>query len=154
VLDNTATSMTGFQPHPGTGKNALGEPVEPLDIPSICKGFGIETEVVDPFEFEEAAAVLYDAVQSDELKVIVFQHQCQLIQTRELAEERPRMIIDQNICVGDDCGCARLCSRVFACPALIWDQEAGKAVIDEVVCARCGLCVNVCPQNAIKVEEI
>jgi indolepyruvate ferredoxin oxidoreductase alpha subunit len=93
-------------------------------------------------------------VQSGELKVIVFRHQCQLIQARELAEERPRVFIDQELCVGDGCGCVRLCSRVFACPALIWDLEAGAAMIDEVVCARCGLCVNVCPQNAIKVEEI
>jgi len=152
VLDNSATSMTGFQPHPGTGKNALGEPVEPLDIPGICKGFGVDTETVDPFDFEEAVAMLYDSLQENKLKVLIFKHKCQLIEQRELTEERSRVYIDPEVCVGDSCGCMRLCSRVFGCPALIWDQERGVAVIDEVVCNRCGLCVKVCPQGAIKLE--
>ena len=144
--------MTGFQPHPGTGKNALGEPVEPLDIPTICKAFGIDTAVVDPFDFSAAVAVLYDALQAGELKVLIFRHKCQLIETRELAAPRPRVYVDQNLCVGDACGCMRLCSRVFGCPGLIWDFEHARATIDEVVCTRCGLCQSVCPQGAIKVE--
>jgi len=153
VLDNTATSMTGFQPHPGTGKNALGEPVEALDIPTVCKGFGVETEIVDPFDFEKAVAILYDSLQENKLKVLIFQHKCQLIEQKELTEQRERVYIDPEICVGDDCGCMRLCSRVFGCPALIWDADNGVAQIDEVVCNKCGLCVNVCPQGAIKIEE-
>ncbi|HUT52092.1 MAG TPA: indolepyruvate ferredoxin oxidoreductase subunit alpha [bacterium] len=152
VLDNTATSMTGFQPHPGTGKNALGEPAPALDIPTVCKGFGIDAAIVDPFDFKEAVAMLYDAVQEDKLKVLIFRHKCQLIEQRELEAPRPRVYIDQQVCVGDSCGCMRLCSRVFGCPALIWDAAAGRAIIDEVVCTRCGVCVNVCPQGAIKLE--
>jgi indolepyruvate ferredoxin oxidoreductase alpha subunit len=152
VLDNTATSMTGFQPHPGTGKNALGEPVEALDIPTVCKGFGIDTQIVDPFDFKEAVAMLYDALQEDKLKVLIFRHKCQLIEQRELEAPRPKVFIDPQVCVGDSCGCMRLCSRVFGCPALIWDAAAGRAVIDEVVCTRCGACINVCPQGAIKLE--
>jgi indolepyruvate ferredoxin oxidoreductase alpha subunit len=152
VLDNTATAMTGFQPHPGTGKNALGEPVEALDIPTVCQGFGIDAKVVDPFDFKEAVAALYDALQEDKLQVLIFRHKCQLIEQRELEAPRPKVVIDQKICVGDSCGCMRLCSRVFGCPALIWDAQAGRAVIDEVVCTRCGVCVNVCPQGAIKLE--
>jgi len=153
VLDNTATSMTGFQPHPGTGRNALGEPVEPLDIPTICQAFGIETEIVDPFDFEEAVTAVYDALKAHELKVIIFRHKCQLIETRELEKPRPKVCVDPELCVGDHCGCMRLCSRVFGCPALIWDAEHERAMIDEVVCARCGVCVNVCPQGAIKVDS-
>jgi ferredoxin len=37
--------------------------------------------------------------------------------------------------------------------ASILDVQAGRATIDEVVCTRCGACVNVCPQGAIKMEE-
>jgi len=152
VLDNSATAMTGFQPHPGSGKNALGEPRPPLDIGAICKAFGIETEIVDPFDFEEAVSVLYDTLQEAEIKVLIFKQKCQLVQQRELDEARPKVYIDPQVCVGDACGCMRFCSRVFGCPALIWDAEAEKAVIDEVVCNSCGVCVNVCPQGAIKVE--
>jgi len=38
---------------------------------------------------------------------------------------------------------------VFSCPGLVWDKEAGKAMIDEAVCSGCGLCAGVCPQGAI-----
>ncbi len=153
VLDNSATSMTGFQPHPGTGKDARGQPVEPLDIPKICRGFGIETQIVDPFELQEAVAVTYDALQANELEVLIFRHKCQLIETRELAEPLPRVSVNPDICLGDACGCMRLCSRVFGCPGLIWDDKAQKALVDDVVCTRCGFCVQVCPQGAIQLEE-
>jgi indolepyruvate ferredoxin oxidoreductase alpha subunit len=154
VLDNTATSMTGFQPHPGTGKNALGEPVEPLDIPAICRAFGVDTKIVDPFNLEEAVATLYDALQEDKLQALIFRHKCQLIEGRELKAPRPRVYIDPQACVGDACGCMRLCSRVFGCPGLIWDAAAGKAVVDEVICTRCGVCLSVCPRGAIRQEAI
>ncbi len=153
VLDNGGTAMTGFQPHPGTGKNAMGEEVEPIPIERICQGIGIPTEVVDPFNLEEAIKVLDDALESGELKVLIFRHKCALIEARERKEEKPRVYVDQEICLGDECGCNRFCSRVFACPALIWNPEKKKAEIDEVVCTRCGVCVQICPRGAIKIEE-
>lgn len=153
VLDNSATSMTGFQPHPGTGNNALGEKVDPVEIEGICKGIGIETEVVDTFDIDAAVSVLYDALQEDKLKVLIFRHMCNLVEGRLRKEELPLVYVDQDICLGDQCGCMRLCSRVFGCPALIWDDKKKKATIDEVVCTRCGLCVDICPQGAIKLDE-
>jgi len=153
VLDNGGTAMTGFQPHPGTGKNALGEEVEPIPIERICQGIGVPCEVVDPFEIEKAIKVLDDALEAGELKVLVFRHKCALIEGRERKEEKSRVYVDQEICIGDECGCNRFCSRVFACPALIWDANKKKAQIDEVVCTRCGVCVQICPRGAIKIEE-
>jgi len=35
---------------------------------------------------------------------------------------------------------------------IIWDAEAGKAMIDEVVCTGCGVCATLCPSGAIIVE--
>ena len=32
VLDNSTTAMTGHQPHPGTGKNMMGDIVTKMDI--------------------------------------------------------------------------------------------------------------------------
>jgi indolepyruvate ferredoxin oxidoreductase alpha subunit len=153
VLDNSATAMTGFQPHPGTGLNALGEDVEPVPVESICRGVGVDTEVVDPFNIDEAVPILYDALQEGKLKVLVFRHMCNLVEGRLRKEDLPRVYVDPDICLGDECGCMRLCSRVFGCPALIWDDNNKKAMIDEVVCTRCGLCVDICPQGAIKTEE-
>ena len=56
VLDNTATAMTGFQPHPGTGRTATGEEtimVKPEDIARAC---GVKfVEVIDPFDLKKAS---------------------------------------------------------------------------------------------------
>ncbi len=153
VLDNSGTAMTGFQPHPGTGKNALGQQVEPVSIEKVCAGIGLTVQAVDPFEFEQALKILEDALETDQLRVLVFRHKCALIEGRERKEDQPRVIIDQEICLGDACGCNRFCSRVFACPALIWDNIKQKAAIDEVVCTRCGVCLKICPKGAIKLEQ-
>ncbi len=60
-----------------------------------------------------------------------------------------RFVVDPARCLGDACGCARLCSRVFSCPANLWDESSGKARIDEVLCVGCGVCAAICPQGAI-----
>lgn len=153
VLDNSGTAMTGFQPHPGTGKNALGEPTDQVSMEKICAAVGIETRVVDPFELEEAIQALDDALESREPRVLIFRHKCALIEGRERKEDKPRVFIDQELCLGDECGCNRFCSRVFACPGLIWDESKKKAVIDDVVCTRCGICVSICPREAIRLES-
>lgn len=152
VLDNSATSMTGFQPHPGTGKNALGEDVEKIDIADICRGIGIPTFVMEPFEVEKSSYELADLLQTKGLKVVIFRHPCALVEAKQKKEEKPKVFIDSEICAGASCGCDRFCSRVFNCPAIYWDAKSGHAVIDEVLCTRCGVCATVCPQGAIKIE--
>jgi indolepyruvate ferredoxin oxidoreductase alpha subunit len=154
VLDNSATSMTGFQPHPGTGRNALGEEVEPIDIVEVCRGIGVPTFVMDPFEVEDCTYEMADLMQQGGLKVIIFRHPCALVEAKKIKkEDRPRVIIDVELCVGASCGCNQFCSRVFGCPALIWNPEKGCAEIDEVLCTRCGVCVSLCPQGAIKIAN-
>jgi len=41
VLDNSATAMTGFQPHPGTGETASGAPGSVVDVEDMCRALGI-----------------------------------------------------------------------------------------------------------------
>jgi len=80
-------------------------------------------------------------------------HECELIRARR--EGPPyKMYIDPDKCLGDACGCDRLCTRVFLCPGLRWNEETGKAEIDEVVCCGCGLCTDICPQGAIIKEAL
>jgi indolepyruvate ferredoxin oxidoreductase alpha subunit len=62
--------------------------------------------------------------------------------------------VDTEKCLGDSCGCDRLCTRIFRCPGLVWDDEAGKSKIDEVICSGCGLCADICPQEAIIRESV
>ena len=82
------------------------------------------------------------------VRVVIMRRECELTRSRR---EKPRykVHIDPKKCIGEDCGCNRLCTRVFRCPGLIWDKKTGKSKIDEVICAGCGVCVDICPQGAI-----
>ncbi len=153
VLDNSATSMTGFQPHPGTGKTAQGEEAPRMSVESVCNGMGIPVDMVDPFDVEEATRRVHRLLQKGELRVLVFQHKCAVLQTREEGLPDRRVAVNPDRCKGETCGCNRFCSTAFGCPALIWDADQGKAAIDEVICSRCGLCAQICPEGAIIVEE-
>jgi indolepyruvate ferredoxin oxidoreductase alpha subunit len=77
---------------------------------------------------------------------------CALIQ---LKDEKPpyEVKIDEEKCMGENCGCNRFCTRVFKCPGLIWDKKAGKSKVDDVLCVGCGVCADICPEGAIIREE-
>ena len=82
--------------------------------------------------------------------MLILEQECATLAVRK--GEKRRVWVDQDLCRGDDCGCGRFCSRVWGCPGNIWDYEAEKAAIDDVVCIGCGVCATLCPAGAIKVE--
>jgi len=151
VLDNSATAMTGFQPHPGIGVDALGNPATQVEIEEVCKGLGFHVEVCDPFEVDKAVETLHDLMQRDESTILILRRTCGLVASRQ--KKKDKVTINPEKCLGDDCGCARFCTRVFGCPALIWDEKNQCAKIDEVVCTGCGVCAYLCPKGAIEVEK-
>jgi indolepyruvate ferredoxin oxidoreductase alpha subunit len=153
ILDNSATAMTGFQPHPGVGKNAMGDEVAPVDIEAVCRAFGAKVEVTDPFDIPGTRDKLLRALEDPEgAKVLVVRHRCQMLKGKD---EKPpyRVFVDPRKCIGEDCGCDRVCTRVFKCPGLIWDPKEGKSKVDEVICVGCGVCADICPEGAIIKEE-
>jgi indolepyruvate ferredoxin oxidoreductase alpha subunit len=152
VLDNSATAMTGFQPHPGTGATAMGDSADPVNIEVLCRSMGVETEVADPYEMGNAARIIYKFIKKNGPRVLILRRKCALVQGREGGFPY-KMQVDQEQCLGEECGCGRYCTRIFRCPGLIWDKEAQKAQIDEVVCVGCGICTEICPQGAIVKEE-
>jgi len=149
ILDNQATAMTGFQPHPGTGMTAMGEAVPAVDIEGLCRSLGIRVEVTDPFDLEETTQKLLDLMRDDgAVRVLISRRTCALVRARE-EKAAYEVHVDTEKCLGDNCGCARLCTRVFQCPGIIWDTETGTAKIDEVICSGCGVCADICPASAI-----
>ena len=153
VLDNSATAMTGFQPHPGTGYTALGEEVQRIDIESVCASLKVDVTVCDPYDLRHTEEVLTEALENlKTVRVVVLRRKCALIQGREQGFPF-RMRVDENLCRGDNCGCNRYCTRVFRCPGLTWNEKTGRAMIDEVVCVGCGVCEQICPAGAIVGEE-
>jgi len=157
IMDNSATAMTGFQPHPGTGITAMGEHTRAISIESICRAIGgMRVEVVDPFDMKKTVDTLLDLMRDEESggRVIIMRRQCELIRNREEKKLPYKVYVDPDKCLGDECGCGRFCTTGFNCTGISWDSKTGKAKIDEVICAGCGYCANVCPQGAIIREAV
>ena len=152
VLDNSATAMTGFQPHPGTGQTAMGDEVKPMSIRAICEAMNCTVEEADPFEIRETTDLLTDLMHRPGLKVLIMKQPCATLMAKNRTE-KVTVWVDQNKCLGDGCGCDRFCSRVWGCPGNSWDFAAGKAMIDPVSCVGCGVCAKLCPQGAIQVKK-
>ena len=153
LLDNSATAMTGFQPHPGTGETATGKEAPVIDLKAICEVFGAHVEVVDPFDVAATVETLLRLLQEEKgVKVLILKRECALVS----AKHQKRLFqveVEQDRCLGETCGCNRLCTRIFKCPGLMWDKETGKARIDEAICTGCGVCTEICPASAIKKEK-
>jgi indolepyruvate ferredoxin oxidoreductase alpha subunit len=154
VLDNRGTAMTGFQPHPGLSVNAMGDDVPEIDIAKVCEAIGAKVEIKDPFDLEATRETLNRLIENNKgVNVLILQQECALSPGKRHAKQYD-MQIDENLCLGEACGCNRLCTRIFQCPGLVWDKEKHKARIDEVLCVGCGVCSAICPAGAIERKEV
>ena len=140
VLDNHTTAMTGGQPHPGTGRTAMGMPSKPLDIEKILRACGVEhISTVDPFRYEDTVDAFSRAMEHRGPSAVIAKAPC--IALIKLPQTVRRI---NEACIG----CLK-CIKQLGCPA-ISVAENGKAEINESICTDCSLCVNVCPVGAIK----
>ena len=153
LLDNSATAMTGFQPHPGTGSTATGSEAPVIDLKAICEVFGAHVEVVDPFDVAATVETLLRLLQEEKgVKVLILKRECALVSAKH-QKRLYQVEVEQEGCLGETCGCNRFCTRIFKCPGLMWDKAAGKARIDEAICTGCGVCTEICPASAIRKEK-
>jgi indolepyruvate ferredoxin oxidoreductase alpha subunit len=141
ILDNETTAMTGHQPHPGTGITGMGEQGVKIYPEKICEAMGIHTEVVDPHNVEKTVEVLKEAVNSNELRVVIARRPCIFITGEEPG--KPYHITDA--CTG-----CQVCITQLGCPAI--EFKDGKACINEL-CTGCGVCAQICPADAIEVVK-
>jgi len=80
ILDNSTTAMTGLQEHPGTGRSLDHQPAGKIVFEDLARALGIENVVViDPSrDTERFRQILKDALESDELALIVARRPCLL----------------------------------------------------------------------------
>lgn len=138
VLDNHTTAMTGHQPHPGTGRTAMGKTVEPVSIENICKGIGVKfVETTDPLDLKAAEDCVSRAAAEKGVKVIIFRSPCVVLEKTAGSAE-----IDREKCIN-----CKQCINLLGCPAITTTD--GNVTIDNGMCKGCGICAKVCPKNAI-----
>lgn len=83
ILDNRITAMTGHQPNPGMGKNAMGEPAEELKIEDIARSCGVKhIKVLDPINMKELEDTIKEFLLKDEVSMIICKRICALLERR------------------------------------------------------------------------
>ncbi|MEM2509239.1 MAG: thiamine pyrophosphate-dependent enzyme [Candidatus Methanomethylicia archaeon] len=148
ILDNSTTAMTGFQPHPGSGVNALGDEAPYISIENIVKAIGFRNiSIIDPFNVEEATEAVYKAITSGENNILIFRRKCMMLTVREMMEKGLK--INKYTIDHDKCRSKRSCKLCleFNCPA-IYSMD-GVTDIDQTLCNGCGVCAQICPFQAI-----
>lgn len=85
ILDNATTAMTGQQEHPGTGRLLDQSPTNRLDYETIARAMNIPNiGTFDPVKVPEAfEAALLEALEKDELSVLIVRRPCILAVARK-----------------------------------------------------------------------
>ena len=137
VRDNSTTEMTGHQPHPGTGRNMMGDVVAKVSITKILEGMGVQKVMtVDPLKLQEAMDAVRECAALPGVKAIIFKSPC-------VAITKPQGTMK----IASSCVGCRKCIREIGCPAIV--VKDGEVTIEEGLCTGCGLCSQICPVHAI-----
>lgn len=141
ILDNSITGMTGHQDNPTTGYTIRGEETNQVNLITLCKSVGINhVTVCDPFDVKAFEAVVKEEVNREEPSVIIAQRPCALLK---------KVKYIGHCKVTDKCHKCKMCMKL-GCPAI--SLHDGNITIDTTQCNGCGLCINVCPFEAIEKE--
>ena len=142
ILDNSITGMTGHQENPTTGYTIRGEETKQVNLLTLCKAVGVSNVVVaDPFDLKNFEKVVKEETSKDEPSVIIAQRPCALLK---------RVKYTGHCEINDNCKKCKACMKL-GCPAI--SVVEGTVKIDMTQCNGCGLCINVCPFNAIEKKE-
>jgi len=140
VADNRITAMTGHQDNPGSGRTLMGETAPEASIEEIGRACGIKNvRTVHPRDIKTVLAVLKEATESPEPWLIISKAPCPLHLRQPLGE--PLAV------KADACKKCNLCLKL-GCPGLE-KADDNKVRINDLLCAGCQMCQNVCPAKAI-----
>lgn len=143
ILDNSITGMTGHQDNPTTGYTIRGEETKQVNLLALCKAIGIEyVTVADPFDVKNFEKVVKEETNREEPSVIIAQRPCALLKSVKYTG---------HCTITEKCKKCKMCMKL-GCPAITQAAD-GSVKINLTQCNGCGLCMNVCPFDAIKKED-
>ncbi len=120
-----------------------GEETHLVDLVALCKAVGVNhVHVVDAFDTSLLENTLKEAVNLEEIVVIIAKAPCALLKKGPITKQYR---VNDETC--RRCG---MCLKP-GCPA-ITKKEDGAIVIDDTMCDGCGLCEQMCRFGAI--EEV
>ncbi len=140
ILNNTTTAMTGHQPHPGAGPTMMREPAQSVDLEKLAQACGtLYVKRLSPFRLDAAVESVREAVAMKGPAVVIFDSAC-------AATQKAKSVAFIN----EKCTQCKRCMREIGCPAI--SGLGGGVAIEKSLCMGCGLCRQVCPQDAIQLE--
>ncbi|MHA1734063.1 MAG: thiamine pyrophosphate-dependent enzyme [Promethearchaeota archaeon] len=154
VFDNNWVAMTGHQP-------VLGLTEGKLSIKAICEAIGVDyVKEVDPLKPKVMESEIRKCRAKRGVKVLIVKRECMLQAARWRKRERARLDAE-GVKYSDvsytitGCQMCYHCARELSCPAIVKTTEHGIPVmdIDQTRCNKCGVCVQICPNGAIKLVE-
>lgn len=141
VLDNATTAMTGSQPHPGTGVTLMGPKSEPISIEAVLRALGVKVIThANPLRLDEAREAAREAIYYDGPSAVIFESPCV-----KLIKPGAPVRYCEEACTG--CG---KCVLRIGCPALSWNADERRPVVDVSLCNGCGLCTYLCEDGALE----
>ena len=154
ILDNRITGMTGHQQNPGSGYTLQGEITTEISIEEIVKACKVKNvRVINPNKLSEVNDALDWALSNKEASVIITRWPCALkkFSPQDIEEFnnpfKDRCTIIEDLCIG-----CKKCTKT-GCPAISYNKENKKAIIDKNQCLGCEVCAQVCPKEAI-IKEV
>lgn len=155
ILDNRTTAMTGNQPTPATGFGACGEELNTVDIETLVRGCGVKyIREGNPYQLDQFIPLMKEAVKHSREKgpaVVLSRYPCVIHRARQ-GGSGDHLPVE----ITEDCDGCGYCIKHFECPALVFHDEGDDnkyTTVDPMLCAACGVCVEVCPKGAIVLKE-
>ncbi|MEA3362452.1 MAG: indolepyruvate ferredoxin oxidoreductase subunit alpha [Thermodesulfobacteriota bacterium] len=144
ILDNRITAMTGRQENPTSGYQLNELEAPRVDLEQLCRAVGVKhVTILDPYDLELTGKVIRAEMARPEVSVIITTRPCMLV-PRDNPIPRPPLRVDHDKCTG-----CRACLQI-GCPAIVWDAEKKKSIVDPIICTGCKVCLQTCKFDAFQ----